>query len=150
MIINKLCRVLMNEYKLKTPKFDIISDIFKDYYINHDKKELNNFCEILKSFNTHESYNKIPLVNNEKFSLNLILWNKYGTSPIHKHDSRCTFMLLNGEVYETTYYFNNHIAVPIRSNFMEEGSISSLESHIYHSVHNIDTDTSLSLHLYDK
>ena len=149
MFIDKLGRLLTQQY-YQAPNIYEISKLLKGYYHLHDRKELERYNLILTNFNRNDSYNKIPIFDNSHFSLNLIQWRHLGSSPVHNHENTCTFIVIKGKIMESIHYPDEQIGEPINSTIMNPGEISSLHKTVFHSVSNIYSRDSLTLHLYDK
>ena len=101
---------------------------------------------LLSKFRTNKQYSRMILNNNNDFELALIAWDKNATSGLHKHETDCNFILLEGNLFETKYSINQNL---IETKDIEPGETSFLPQGNYHNIFNVDHDKSLSLHIYD-
>ena len=150
MLIDKLGRFLLSEYKTNGPQLHRVMDILKTYYTDHDRNEMRFYNQVLETHIKYKSYNKIPIIDNDKFTVNFIKWKHFGGTDIHEHTQRCTYMLFDGELIDTRYIKEDGTITINHATIVKPGDIISLEQGIYHKVINLNTGESLSLHLYDK
>jgi predicted metal-dependent enzyme (double-stranded beta helix superfamily) len=147
MFTKQLIRFLQYEYRKGKPDNFHINNALKYYYETNDKDEIKRNKITLSQFNMN-AYNKIILHDDLDFSLNLILWGKNSYTKIHKHNSKCNFVVLEGTLFETKYE-NADVLKLSKSSELETGSVSGVESGEYHNIFNIDPSKTLSLHVYD-
>ena len=101
-------------------------------------------------YDKHEIY----LCPNDFFSVLLIVWPAGIYSPIHDHQTWCTFGMLEGEIEESKYVTinsqNNLNNVRLIENVRhEEGAVTYLGSERnIHRMHNPSKDAAISIHVY--
>lgn len=112
------------------------SDIFEDY------------CSWSK-----ESYTRNCIVENEKFELILLCWEKGQFTPIHYHGGEeCWVKIIQGEFRETIYKEDESGELQaIKSSISKTGDVSYMIDFIgCHRLGNLSDERSMSLHLYAK
>jgi len=148
MKILQLVRCLKYEYTNGAPALYHINDMLKYYHRKYDKDEINNKKICLSQFRTNNGYSRMSLYNDHNFELAMLLWDKNSQSKIHTHDSNCTFMVLEGQIYEARYIKTDalHLKGTYEYNPSDVGNVLENE---YHNMFNIDSDKSLTLHVYN-
>tara|TARA_R110001599_G_scaffold40716_9_gene123886 strand:- start:83 stop:565 length:483 start_codon:yes stop_codon:yes gene_type:complete len=147
MLTKQLIRILQYEYRKGKPDNFHINNALKYYYETHDKDEIKRNKITLSQFNMN-TYNKLVIHNDLDFSLNMILWGKNSHTKIHKHNSNCNFLVLDGSLLE--YKYENKDVLKLSGSFeLQNGDLSSVEGGDYHNVFNIHPCKSISIHVYD-
>ena len=148
MFVKQLVRHLQYEYTRGKPTLYYINEALKYYYDKHDTVEVNRNKILLSQFQTNNKYSRISLYNEKDFELAMIMWRKDSQTKIHKHDTDCCFMILEGELFETRY-FNRDKLILKDTIVYEESDIGNILENEYHNIFNISSENSLSLHVYD-
>ncbi len=102
---------------------------------------------------SEDTYTRNCIVENEKFELILLCWEKGQVTPIHDHGGEeCWVKIIEGEFRETIYKMSENKdfrAVTTRES--EVGAISYMVDFMgFHRLENIANKRSISLHLYAK
>ena len=147
MLTKQLVRMLQYEYRRGKPDKFHINNALRYYFETHDKDEIKRNRITLSQFNMN-TYNKLVIHNDLDFSLNMILWGKNSFTKIHKHNSNCNFVVLDGAVLETKYEDKDFLKISGCSE-LDIGDISSIEAGWFHNVFNIHPCKTMSLHVYD-
>jgi len=148
MFVRQLVRYLEYEYTNGTPKLHYINDALKYYYSKHDKNELTRNKILLSQFKTNKDYSRISLHNDKNFELAMILWRRNAQTEIHRHDSNCSFMVMEGELLETRYIKKDRLILNGTKHYIES-ELGNVIKDDYHNIFNISLDRSLSIHVYD-
>ena len=110
--------------------------------------EFENFCSW-----SSEHYTRNCVFENEKFELILLCWEPGQKTPIHDHGGEeCWVKAVQGEFEEVIYKLgdNNELKL-IKSGISKTNDITYMIDFIgFHSLQNISTERSMSLHLYAK
>ena len=102
---------------------------------------------------SEECYTRNCIVENEKFELILICWEKEQFTPIHGHNGEeCWVKVIQGEFKETIYQLDEDGELQAtRTTISVEGDSSYMIDFMgYHRLENIADQRSMSLHLYAK
>ena len=146
MLIKQFARFLKYEYSKGSPYFYHINDALKYYYEKYDKQEINRNRILLSQFSTNQNYSRMSLYSDCDFELAMILWDKHSGTKVHRHESECNFLLLEGNLFETKYKktmkFDKYIE-------LRPSDISNVKKDHFHKVNNINAGKSLTLHIYD-
>ncbi|MFT4736398.1 MAG: cysteine dioxygenase [Cyclobacteriaceae bacterium] len=100
-----------------------------------------------------ESYTRNCIVENEKFELILICWEKGQNTPIHDHaGEECWVKIIQGEFKETIYKVDAAGTVDtVKSSISKVGDCSYMVDFMgCHRLENTHNQKSMSLHLYAK
>ena len=100
-----------------------------------------------------ESYTRNCIVENDKFELILLCWEKGQITPIHDHGGEeCWVKVIKGELRETVYEVDEAGELStLKSTISNTGDISYMIDFIgFHSLENLSDKRSMSLHLYAK
>lgn len=100
-----------------------------------------------------QSYTRNCIVENEKFELILICWEKGQITPIHDHGGEeCWVKVIQGELKETIYNLDEAGELnAVKSTNAKTGDISYMIDFMgYHRLANGNDGRSMSLHLYAK
>ena len=136
---------------------ELITDLSEEDSINYSdiihsmnlpKSAFEPFC----SWST-ESYTRNCIVENEKYELILLCWEKGQATPIHDHGGEeCWVKVIHGEFRETIYKLDDHAALSeVKSTISKTGDISYMIDFMgYHRLENRSGSRAMSLHLYAK
>ena len=100
-----------------------------------------------------ECYTRNCIVENEKFELILLCWEKGQITPIHDHGGEeCWVKIIEGEFRETIYKVDEAGELrTIKSTISRTGDISYMVDFMgCHRLENLSDARSMSLHLYAK
>lgn len=100
-----------------------------------------------------KSYTRNCIVENEKFELVLLCWEKGQITPIHDHGGEeCWVKIIEGEFRETIYKVDNFGELNmVKSTISKTGDITYMIDFIgCHRLENLSNARSMSLHLYAK
>jgi len=100
-----------------------------------------------------ECYTRNCIVENEKFELILLCWEKGQMTPIHDHGGEeCWVKIIQGEFTETIYKMDKTGELnTVKSSISETGDISYMIDFMgCHRLENRHNKRSMSLHLYAK
>ncbi len=129
------------------------------------EEERMTFTEIIQSINlpssafehfsswSSECYTRNCIVENEKFELILLCWQKGQLTPIHDHGGKeCWVKIIQGEFRETLYKLDKAGELnAVKSSISKPGDISYMIDFMgFHRLENIHNERSMSLHLYAK
>lgn len=136
---------------------DLASGLYKDDPSEYNeilrKVELGpNDFDIYCSW-SDESYTRNCIVDNEKFELILLCWEKGQKTPIHDHGGEeCWVKVIEGEFRETIYTKNSEgVLSEVKSAISKSNDITYMVDFMgFHSLENVSDKRSLSLHLYAK
>jgi cysteine dioxygenase len=136
---------------------DLASGLYKDDPSEYNeilrKVELGpNDFDIYCSW-SDESYTRNCIVDNEKFELILLCWEKGQKTPIHDHGGEeCWVKVIEGEFRETIYTKNcEGVLSEVKSAISKSNDITYMVDFMgFHSLENVSDKRSLSLHLYAK
>jgi len=122
-----------------TPNIEKISHIL----LNYNGSDWIKYKKLLVN-----GYNKTKIYSNVDYDLILINWSKGTKSKIHDHsDNGCVFKVLEGKLCEKIYEPNTLIYK--QTNIFKKNELSYINDIIgYHSIENIYSQNSYSLHLY--
>ena len=101
-------------------------------------------------YEKHEMY----LSPNDSFSILLLVWPAGIYSPIHDHQTWCTFGVFEGEIEESKYVYvnsqNNLNKVRLKESVCHgKGAVTYMASkRNIHSIHNPGKDPAISIHVY--
>lgn len=112
----------------------------------------------VSSFDTYcswadDSYTRNCIIDDENFELILLCWNKGQVTPIHDHGGEeCWVKIIEGEFKETIFEESPNGGVKaLRSSISKANDITYMIDFMgFHSLENISTKRSMSLHLYAK
>lgn len=93
-----------------------------------------------------ETYNKTKVFRNDSFEIFVITWNLDQKADIHNHPRNCYMKLLRGKLIENIYN-ETHDEI-LKTNVILENEISFMNEKGVHSITNIGTGVSASLHIY--
>lgn len=102
---------------------------------------------------SNESYTRNCIVENERFELILLCWEKGQITPIHDHGGEeCWVKVIEGELKETIYQEDE------TGEMKSSGSAISKSNHVtymtdfmgFHKLENLSDKRSMSLHIYGK
>lgn len=99
------------------------------------------------------SYTRNCIVDNEKFELILLCWEKGQVTPIHDHGGEeCWVRIIEGDFKETIYEENEFGELSaVKSTIARTGDITYMIDFMgFHSLENLSNKRSMSLHLYAK
>ena len=135
-LITTLSEAERSQYNaiIRSMKFSV--DSFGDYC---------SWCE--------KSYTRNCIVENEKFEMILLCWEKGQITPIHDHGGEeCWVKVIDGELGETIYQEDETGKLnKIKSNTSKTGDISYMIDFMgFHRLENLSTERSMSLHIYAK
>ena len=102
---------------------------------------------------SNESYTRNCIVENEKFELILLCWEKGQITSIHDHGGEeCWVKIIEGEFRETIYKEDEAGKLNIvKSIISQTGDISYMVDFMgYHRLENLSDVKSMTLHLYAK
>ena len=138
--LNTFIQNIQNNYKNDMKLIDI-KYIINDYN-GTDWKKYVKINDI--------KYNRNSIFKNNVFEVVIITWKKEQNVGIHRHPSRgCLFKILQGEMSEKVYNKSNDTYILKEENFYKKNQVSYIEDSIgYHSVENVNNDTTVSLHIY--
>lgn len=100
-----------------------------------------------------ECYTRNCIVQNEKFELIVICWEKGQATPIHDHGGEeCWVKVIEGEFKETIYNKSEKGELEIASSIKSEtGGVTYMVDFMgYHRLENLSDERSITLHLYAK
>ena len=100
-----------------------------------------------------EGYTRNCILENDQFELLLLCWESGQTTPIHDHGGEeCWVKVIKGQFKERIYNCDaNQELTEIRSRVSNQGEVSYMVDFMgCHSLENLSTGRSLSLHLYAK
>ncbi len=127
--------------------------------------ERTEYAHIIQSFNlsisdfepfyswSDECYTRNCIVENEKFELILLCWEKGQMTPIHDHGGEeCWVKIIQGEFKETIYKMDEAGELKtVKSSIAKTGDITYMIDFMgCHRLENINNERSISLHLYAK
>lgn len=107
-----------------------------------------NFCSW-----SNESYTRNCIVENEKFELLLLCWEKGQKTPIHYHgNEECWVKIIEGEFRETLYNVDDAAELKtVKSTTLKTGDTSYMIDFMgCHRLESLSNTRSMSLHLYAK
>ena len=145
MFIKQLIRYVQYEYANGRPSIHYVNQALKYYYDKQEKQETDRNRILLSQFKTNNNYSRMSLYNDTDFELAMILWRKDSQTYLHKHDTDCGFLVLDGQLLETK--FDN--GVLLNTNTYNPSNIGNVLEGEYHNIMNITEEKSLSLHIYD-
>lgn len=102
---------------------------------------------------SNDCYTRNCIVENEKFELILLCWEKGQITPIHDHGGEeCWVKIIEGEFRETIYKVNESGELNVvKSTTSKAGDITYMVDFMgCHSLENLSETRSMSLHLYAK
>jgi cysteine dioxygenase len=102
---------------------------------------------------SNDSYTRNCIVENEKFELILLCWEKGQITPIHDHGGEeCWVKIIEGELKETIYKVDEAGELKAgKSTISKAGDISYMIDFMgCHRLENLSDSRSMSLHLYAK
>ncbi|WP_430413012.1 cysteine dioxygenase [Kordia sp.] len=122
---------------------------------NHIVRSINLSSEVFKDYCSWSTtcYTRNCIMENEKFELILLCWEKGQKTPIHDHGGEeCWVKVIEGEFRETIYKKDeNGTLVTITSTISKVNDISYMIDFMgYHCLENLSEKRSMSLHLYAK
>lgn len=112
------------------------SSVFEDY---------SSWCD--------ESYTRNCIVENEKFELILLCWKAGQITPIHDHGGEeCWVKIIEGEFRETIYTADKSGELKVvKSMISKSNDVTYMIDFMgFHSIENLSSKKSMSLHLYAK
>lgn len=127
--------------------------------------ERTTFNDIIRSANlpksafeeysswSNECYTRNCIIENEKFELILLCWEKGQMTPIHDHGGEeCWVKIIKGEFKETIYNADKNEGLSVIKSFISKpNDISYMIDFMgFHSIENLSNQRSMSLHLYAK
>jgi len=148
-----------------TNQNNIIIQSIDELITELSEEERTRYSHILRSmsipvsdFESHGSWSSVCytrncIVANEKFELILLCWEAGQITPIHDHGGEeCWVKIIQGEFKEVIYQNDesNQLSV-VRSGIAKANDITYMIDSIgFHSLENISSKRSMSLHLYAK
>ena len=102
---------------------------------------------------SEECYTRNCIVENEKFELILLCWGEGQITPIHNHGGEeCWVKVIEGEFKETIYQMDEVGELKaVRSAISTSNDITYMIDFMgFHSLENLSSKRSMSLHLYAK
>ena len=102
---------------------------------------------------SNESYTRNCIIENDKFELILLCWEKGQITPIHDHGGEeCWVKVIEGEFRETIYKMDESGKLKVlKSAVAKTGDITYMIDFMgFHSLENLSNKRSMSLHLYAK
>jgi len=102
---------------------------------------------------SQESYTRNCIIENEKFELILLCWEKGQFTPIHDHGGEeCWVKVIEGEFKETIYQKDDSGELKmIKSAISKSNEITYMIDFMgYHRLENLSNGRSMTLHLYAK
>ena len=145
MFIKQLIRYVKYEYTNGRPNLYYVNQALKYYYDKQEKQETDRNRILLSQFKTNNNYSRMSLYNDTDFELAMILWRKDSQTYLHKHDTDCGFLVLQGQLLETKFV-NGLLS---NTNTYNPSNIGNVLEGEYHNIMNITEEKSLSLHIYD-
>jgi cysteine dioxygenase len=127
--------------------------------------ERTNYSDIIRSMKmpkrvfencyswSDEGYTRNCIVENEKFELILICWEKGQATPIHDHGGEeCWVRIIQGEFKETIYQMDKDGELnSVKSTISKAGDVSYMVDFMgCHRLENLSDKRGISLHLYAK
>ncbi len=100
-----------------------------------------------------KSYTRNCIADNEKYELILLCWSAGQKTPIHDHGGEeCWVKILKGEFQEKIYTADEsgNLNIIKTINSKAEDITYMIDFMGYHSIQNMSTEKSMSLHLYAK
>lgn len=100
-----------------------------------------------------ESYTRNCIVENEKFELILLCWKAGQITPIHDHGGEeCWVKIIEGEFRETIYTADKSGELKVVKSMISKsnGVTYMIDFMGFHSIENLSSKKSMSLHLYAK
>ena len=100
-----------------------------------------------------EGYTRNCIVENEKFELILLCWEKGQATPIHDHGGEeCWVRIIQGEFKETIYQLDEAGELnSVESTISKAGDVTYMADFMgCHRLENLSDTRSMSLHLYAK
>ncbi|MCL4148870.1 UNVERIFIED_CONTAM: hypothetical protein GTU68_020361 [Idotea baltica] len=100
-----------------------------------------------------ESYTRNCIVENEKFELILLCWKAGQITPIHDHGGEeCWVKIIEGEFRETIYTADKSGELKVvKSMISKSNDVTYMIDFMgFHSIENLSSKKSMSLHLYAK
>lgn len=134
---------------------DSISTLFK--LLDENKLELIDKKNILESYKGTDwckfikysdiKYNRISLINNDKYEIILICWKKGQSSGVHDHpENGCLVKLLQGKLKEEVYSYKEKLT-KLSFSIISQNDIAFQKGN--RGLHNIIAlEDSVSLHIY--
>ena len=105
------------------------------------------------SYWSDECYTRNCIVDTEDFELILLCWKAGQITPIHDHGGEeCWVTVVEGEFQERIYHVdeNNELSL-VKSDVAKKHDVTYMIDFMgFHSLQNISSENSLSLHLYAK
>ena len=143
----------------------ILYQTLKELVIALSEQEKANYNDIIGSTHlpsiafesccswSEDCYTRNCIVENEKFELILLCWEKGQITPIHDHgDEECWVKIIQGEFRETIYQVDEANQLnEVKSSISKAGDISYMVDFMgCHRLENLSEERSMSLHLYAK
>ncbi len=136
-------------------------DEFIEALLKRDKSEYSKMIKSLalpiNSFDpfiswSSDCYTRNCIVENEKFELILLCWEKGQNTPIHDHGGEeCWVKVLEGEFKETIFDIANEELTIKSSKLSKQGDVIYMIDFMgCHRLENCSNGRSMSLHLYAK
>ncbi len=99
-----------------------------------------------------ESYTRNCIVDTEEFELILLCWEPGQITPIHDHGGEeCWVRVIEGDLRETIYQEEEDKLKEITSSVAKTNDVTYMIDFMgYHSLENLSSERSMSLHLYAK
>lgn len=100
-----------------------------------------------------ESYTRNCILDNDKFELILLCWEKGQATPIHDHGGEeCWVHIVQGEFRETNYNVGESGELNVvKTNISNAGDVTYMSDFMgCHRLENLSDTRSISLHLYAK
>ena len=121
-------------------------EILKYYYEKRNLSEIKKLMVISKSYNQQYKRTCIPIYEEPDFTLKLIKWDKGAQTDIHRHDNKCSFLVLEGQLFE---HKHKCMGTELISSEYNPSDVGIVDKDDFHVVYNIDPNESLSLHVYE-
>ena len=128
-------------------------------------EEKSNYTDIIRSIKlplsafenccswSDESYTRNCILDNDKFELILLCWEKGQVTPIHDHGGeQCWVHIIQGEFRETIYNMDESGEFNVvKTNISNTGDVTYMSDFMgCHRLENLSDTRSMSLHLYAK
>lgn len=122
-------------------------EILKYFYEKRNHDEIAKLMRMSKKHEQPYKRRSIPIYEEPDFTLKLIEWDKGAKTDIHRHDDNCSFLVLEGQLFEHKYKgVEFSFTAQTEYNPSDVGLMNKDDIHI---VYNIYGDKSLSLHVYE-